>query len=428
MRPMPGWRKQQTPLTVSEPMKGPGPAEFKGEAGFKPSSGRLAENALSLLMVVPKLRTLGFHRAIAELQERLVGEITEFQNRSLQQGFSEQQVRVASYLICSFIDETVLNTPWGAQSNWGHDSLLVRFHKEALGGEEFFQTLERLLQRPAQNLDLLELAYLCLSLGFEGKYRFGADGLRELEKLRTEVFLVIQRSRADAESGLSVHWQGMRDLRSPLTRHVPIWVMVAVAALLLLTVYLGLSYALSSASNRIFSQWMAIASEEGKLIPEIQVATSMPVQDQLIIPVQPPKSATRTQRYRELLADEIAKKMVEVLEGPIVRIINAFPSASDQMQNTFLPALDKVGQELKRDPARVEVFGYTDNVPIFSARFPSNWDLSNARAKKVAAQLDPSGSMRESVTFKGRAENDPIVPNDTPEHRAMNRRVDIHVR
>ena len=81
----------------------------------------------------------------------------------------QEQVKIASYFLCSLIDETVLNTPWGNQSNWGHHSLLIQFHNEAWGGERFFQILDRLKQQPAQGLNLLELAYLCLSLGFEGK-------------------------------------------------------------------------------------------------------------------------------------------------------------------------------------------------------------------------------------------------------------------
>ena len=432
VRPSPGWRRQQTPRVEAASTPATRPAEFDVAPGFQPKAGGFTEGALSLLMIASKLRTIVFHDAIGDLQERLAGEIRDFQNRALQQGFSEHHVRIASYFVCSFIDETVLNTPWGGQSNWGHDSLLVRFHKEALGGEEFFQTLDRLLQRPAQNLDLLELAYLCLSLGFEGKYRYVKDGLRELEKLRTEVYLVIQRIRGEPESGLSVTWQGIRDLRSPLTRYVPLWVLAVVAALLLLALYLAFSYTLSSASNRVYAQWVAIANEEAKIIPEQQTASARIAFPQnapsVVVQDKASPTADRTQTLRELFANEIAQKMIEVLDGPILRITNAFPSGSDRVQNNRVPVLTKLAQELNKGPGRIEVIGHTDNKPIFSARFPSNWDLSNARAKTVAGLLNASGALGERITSKGRAENEPIAPNDTEENRAMNRRVDIHIR
>lgn len=423
MRPSPGWRRQQMPHAEPARASGARSVEFKIDTGFKPSSGLLSDDALSLLMIVPKLRTIAFHDAIGELQERLAVEIKDFQKRLAQHGYSEQHIRIASYFVCSFIDETVLNTPWGSQSNWGYESLLVRFHKEALGGEEFFSTLEKLLQRPAQELDLLELAYLCLSLGYEGRYRFEPDGLRALEKLRTELFLVIQRTRGEAESGLSVNWQGMRDLRSPLSRYVPLWVIGAITALVLLALYLGYSYALSRASNRVYGQWMAIAAEEAKKIPEAQAPPSIPPQEKVV------QGPDRASKFRELLANEISQKMVKVLDGPILRLSSAFASGSDRIQSNYVPMLNKIAQALKKDSTtRIEVIGHTDNKPIFSARFPSNWDLSNARAKAVASLLNSSGSLGERISSKGRAENEPIAPNDSPEHRALNRRVDIHIR
>src|SRR5208283_1685108 len=269
---------------------------------FIPSANQLTANALPLLMVVPKLRKIAFHQSVKDLQERLVAEIGTFQNRSLQQGYSEEQVRTASYLICSLIDETVLNTPWGSESFWGHDTLLVKFHREALGGEEFFPVVERFMRRPTEHLDLLELAYMCLSLGFEGKYRLSPNGNRVLEELRAEIYTEIQRLRGDSGLSLSINWQGLRDLRSPLTRYVPMWVLWVGAGLVLLLAYLGFSYKINLASNRIYGDWMTIASEEVK-IPEPPPAAPV------YVPAPPP----RLPRFGDLLANEVASKMVVVL-------------------------------------------------------------------------------------------------------------------
>jgi type VI secretion system protein ImpK len=74
------------------------------------------------------------------------------------------------------------------------------------------------------------------------------------------------------------------------------------------------------------------------------------------------------------------------------------------------------------------VTGHTDDKPIVSARFPSNWHLSAARAKNVLAILTSSAQLHGALRSEGRADGEPLVPNDSPEHRAMNRRVDLLVK
>jgi len=416
VRPTPGGRRRQAsaPHHIMQSRTGRPDTNLASSTASDPNL--LTASALSLLMIVPKLRKLAYHSSVSDLQSRLISEIGTFQNRSLQQGYSEEQVRTASYLLCSLIDETVLNTPWGTESNWGHDSLLVKFHREAWGGEEFFKIVDRLLQRPTQNLHLLELAYLCLSLGFEGKYRLAPNGLSKLEQLRAEIYSEIQRITGDSDRGLSVNWQGLRDLRNPLARYVPLWVLAGVSGLLILLVYLGFSYALNRASDRLYGDWMTIAVEEAKTIPEP--------------PAPPPQkpAPSRTPRLEDVLAPEIAQKMVVVLDGPILRLTNAFASGSDQIRKEYIPVLEKIAQEMQKNSSRIEVVGHTDNQPIFTARFPSNWDLSNARSRAVARFLDSAASLGPRIIYRGRAESEPIAPNDTAEHRALNRRVDIHIR
>ena len=417
IRPSPGGRRRQTSVVPPSPINFHGKPGLEEPADFLKGSNPLVANAFSLLSIVPKLRNLPFHHTINELQEQLVGEIRRFEVRSLHQGSGQEQVKIASYFLCSLIDETVLNTPWGNQSNWGHHSLLIQFHNEAWGGERFFQILDRLKQQPTQGLNLLELAYLCLSLGFEGKYRVAGGGIREIERLRQELYLLIHRMKGDVERALSLNWQGLRDMRSPLVRHVPIWVITVVAGALLMLVYLGFTYAINRSSDRVYQQLGALAREEAKTPPLRLRETPAPA----VIPV-------RADRFKRLLADDIAHEMVEVLDGNLLRISNSFPSGSDQIKKEFIPMLAKIARELQSDNSRIVVVGHTDNTPIFSARFPSNWHLSQARAKNVANILIASAPLKARIRFEGHADSEPIAPNDTSENRARNRRIEIQIR
>ena len=417
IRPSPGGRRQQTSTILPSQVSVSEKSGIDVRVDFLTGSNPLYANAFPLFSLVPKLRTLPFHHGINELQEQLVNEIRNFENCSSQQGSSQEQVKIASYFMCSLIDETVLNTPWGSQSNWGHHSLLIQFHNEAWGGERFFQIIDRLKQHLAQNLNLLELAYICLSLGFEGRYRIAGSGMREIEQLRQELYLLITRLKGDSERALSANWQGLRDIRSSLIQHVPIWVIAVVAGSLLMLIYLGFSYAINSASDRTYKEFSAMAQEENKTLVV-----------RLREPEAPAGAPAQADRFKRLLAPEIAREMVEVLDGNILRISNSFPSGSDQIKQDFLSMLAKIAQELQTDNSRILVVGHTDDRPIFSARFPSNWHLSKARAKNVANILEASAPMQKRISFEGHADSEPIKPNDSPESRARNRRIDIHVR
>ena len=80
---------------------------------------------------------------------------------------------------------------------------------------------------------------------------------------------------------------------------------------------------------------------------------------------------------------------------------------------------------LKQVPGGIAVTGHTDNVRIRTASFPSNWHLSEERAKTVREILVSNGLPAERVRAEGRADGEPVATNDTPANRALNRRVEI---
>lgn len=133
----------------------------------------------------------------------------------------------------------------------------------------------------------------------------------------------------------------------------------------------------------------------------------------------------------KVLADELDRKKldVEVRDNyVIVRFpgSDAFPSGEAELVQDFLPTLDKIREVAARTHGRVVISGHTDDVPIATDRFRSNWDLSAARAASVAHYLlSQTGIAEKRILVQGAADSQPLVPNDTPEHRARNRRVEI---
>jgi type VI secretion system protein ImpK len=421
LRPSPGGRLPPQSSVTQIPPSAPLPTPNLNIPSLSQLSGVNSDSLLTLsagiLSLAARLRTTVSYSGVDELKQKLAKEVREFENRGLNGGFQQETMRMASYGLCTFLDEIIQNTPWGSQSNWGHQSLLILFHKEAWGGERFFQILDHLVKQPAQNLALIELCYVLLSFGFEGKYRVMANGANELEKQRLELYQLTQRVRGDFPAELSPRWHGQKSENTSLISQVPLWIFASVAGGLLLFCYLGFAFFINSASDPVYRELLKLAKEP------LQVATAA-----TISPPSAPVIANRLERFKPLLRDEIAQNMVEVVDDSIIRVRNSFPSGSDQVKAEFLPMLKKIAKELENEQDSILVTGHTDDKPIVSARFPSNWHLSAARAKNVLAILTASAQLKGSARAEGRADGEPLAPNDTPEHRALNRRVDILIK
>src|SRR5690606_24995776 len=136
------------------------------------------------------------------------------------------------------------------------------------------------------------------------------------------------------------------------------------------------------------------------------------------------------ERLRALLAQEIRDgKLVVRREGVqvVIQILerDSFASGRSEVDPAFLPTLARAGAPLAPIRGAITVSGHTDDVPIATSRYRSNWDLSAARAASVAHELLAAGIEPVRIMVSGHADTQPRMPNDTPENRAANRRIDI---
>lgn len=198
--------------------------------------------AQKLISIFSKIRVTSQHKDIASLHQRLIHEIKEFEEKLRDHNCRQEIILAARYLMCSVIDESVLNTPWGTESPWAQRTLLSIFHGETSGGEKSFLLLEKLCQSPSENLDFIELFYIFLSLGFEGKYRFSPRGKDSLQNLRDEMFSLIRRYRGDQDRSISISWQGLRTNKKRLSDSIPMWLVALSMATILFFVYSAMKY------------------------------------------------------------------------------------------------------------------------------------------------------------------------------------------
>ncbi len=364
-----------------------------------------------LLILVPQLRGTVSHSDLSALRANLTHAIKEFESTAHGRGIAQVTILTARYCLCALLDETIMAMPWAG--TWGANSLLVTFHNDNLGGEKFFVILERALQDSRTNVDLLEFLHLCLSFGFQGRYRLTEGGRERLDEWRDRLYRAIRAVRGEFERELSPFWKGVIDKRNPLVRIVPLWVVGTVAGALLTGLYVLLSLRLNRESDPVLRELVSIPGNAFEPKPVL-----------LPPPADPKLSA--------FLAPEIAQNLVRVEETALrakVTIIGDgfFGSGSASISPAYLALIARIGAAMHSTPGHVEVVGHTDDRRMVSARFPSNWHLSEARAQEVMRLLIEAGNEPERFRAIGRGDAEPLVANDTPANRARNRRVEIIV-
>lgn len=371
-------------------------------------SNPLVKTANNLLNLISQIKTLVQVADQDELKKYLVTEIKKFDVEAKQAGIEHEHALIARYCLCTVLDETAAKTPWGKDGSWSKHSLLVIFYNETWGGEKFFQLLAKALESPEKNLDLLELMYYCISFGFQGRYNVATNGESDLENIRLRLADRIRQTKGERYSGLSINWKGEPKNTFKIWNTIPIWVTSIISVFVATGIFFVFLLFLS---ERADSAFMSLAN------------LSLP---------EPPKLYREhlPSRLTDLLEDEIIKKRITVKETSNESIITIlgdglYESASARIKDNYLPTLKNISEALNQLPGDLEVVGHTDNLPIRTIRYPSNWELSVDRAKTVADILKKDLSYDREIFIQGKASAEPIIDNTTAEGRSLNRRVEI---
>jgi len=361
------------------------------------------------LALVPQIRSTYQVADPAALSESIAVDIRDFVSRAQSRGIAPERIFAARYVLCTVLDEAAASTPWGGSGQWGQHSLLATFHNETGGGEKVFQLMAKLAQDPSANRDLLELIYGALSVGFEGRYHLADGGTAQLEAVRERLAQIVRKERGDYSPALAQNWRGVLPKRRPFLTGLPLAVSAAVCGLLLAGTYLFLSLRLAHQSDPTYARILALRAGT---------------------PVAPAHRAAPMQRLAPLLQAEVQAGQVTVrddLDRSVVTLLGdgLFAPASATVAPSRVALFGQVADALAKMPGTVLVTGHTDNTPIGTVRFPSNWHLSEGRATVVRDLLIAAGLPAGRVRAEGRADSEPVAPNDSSANRSQNRRVEV---
>lgn len=228
-----------------------------------------------LLNLVTILKTAEFPDDSDRFLQDLAHEIRSFEHQAQIASYPSNIIVAARYALCSLLDEVIALTPWGQKNNWSENNLLFLFHNESYGGNRFFSIIDRALENISANLHLIELLYLCLNLGFTGKYREKENGVNELLAITNKLYQIIGQYSHRNNKSLLIHETKQKTQQSQIyttnslltSMATPKKLFGITLALAIITsglIYLGISLKLSQVSNPVYTTIKQIQNSTNK--------------------------------------------------------------------------------------------------------------------------------------------------------------------
>jgi type VI secretion system protein ImpK len=184
-------------------------------------------------------------------RQQIINTFDSFERAAFEQKIPLQQVQHVKYALTAFIDELVLSSSWLGRTEWMGKPLQLQFFGEHLAGERFFQRLSELRVAGEQFIDVLEVYYICLQLGFEGVYRM--RGLEQLLALQVDLRSQIEMIRGEIDPQISPEGFPKNHLIANVGAKIPFWVIVSVTTAIVFFIYLAYALAIDHQAEKVLT-------------------------------------------------------------------------------------------------------------------------------------------------------------------------------
>jgi type VI secretion system protein ImpK len=327
-----------------------------------------------------------------DLREKLLAQINAQEERAKTAGIPMEQFREARFAVLAWVDEMILNSDWPHRTHWQH--LMLTYYGTLNAGEDFFRHLDLL---PADANPVREIYYLCLCLGFEGRYAFG-DSRRELAELKQRLYKQLCSPGGDIRQNyprlFPEAYQRAAAAAAPKKSISPYWYAAACAVPLLL--FALFFFLLRNEANRVLAQ----------LVTQPQLPKTVAWEDCLI---------------QKLTANRIpAENTPRGVRITLKRLL--FPADSPVLSAEAKEAIKIVYGTLRSCNLNneIEVEGHASK----EGNDARNEQLAVQRAQSVERELLEYGVDRNRISMRGWGSRQPLPGAPDPE----NRRVEIIIR
>lgn len=214
----------------------------------------LIDAATPLMGMALRVRGLSTCDNVDDIYKQAVEEVKAIEVELKEAGYEHAVIIAYRYVLCSFIDEAVMNTVWGADSIWIENSLLSRFHNETWGGEKVFIILNRLEGEPTRYKALLEFIFLSFCLGFEGQYRVMNNGREEYDKVVANLYAILRRMQENEPEELTHATEHVITTKYNISRQIPLSMVFSGFVVTCVVIFIGYSLLLHTKSTDVLEQ------------------------------------------------------------------------------------------------------------------------------------------------------------------------------
>ena len=371
-------------------------------------SRTLVDAATNLLLLIAHVSNTLDARDTRALKQQVSEEVNHFVSQTKRMGIDSQTTRDATYILCTAVDEAVLNTPWGQQSDWSMNTLLSNFFEDVRGGQIFFEKMRSLGEDPSRNHQILKLMYYCLALGYQGRYRAENDSTGKLNQVRQWLGERIrQYSNTNNRTDLSPHWKGVTGLGFSLKDFLPTWLVASIAAVLLASIFTTFLLMLNTGSSDVIAKLQKIDF----------IGTAIAKEPTNIL--APPAS-------KPLIVDGLS--IVSTASDATIDIPGdtLFASGKANVKESFKAVLEDLAHKLNSTSGQITITGHSDSDRLstrLKTKYGSNQGLSERRAENVASVIRKILEDNSRIVTEGAGDTQPVSKTD----KAKNRRVEIKI-
>jgi len=185
-----------------------------------------------------------------DIREVYIEKIDKYEEDLDKQKIDEKEQLTTKYILCTFIDEIMNTTSLRNNNNWSNNSMLSIYFNETYGGDNFFNMLDKFLKAPAKYIHILELMYVCINLGFKGKYRVINRGDLELNLIKDSLFQQIKIVQGKEPVNFYTKQEPIKD-KFELFNKVSFPMLFSIVFIMLIIIYASLTIGLNSSSSSL---------------------------------------------------------------------------------------------------------------------------------------------------------------------------------
>ena len=209
----------------------------------------LSDIASESLILILQLRSTNDYGNAASLKKSCIELFERLETEARANAIDNEKITMAKFALVAFLDETIISSSWNQKEQWLTEPMQIQLFDTFNAGEEFFTHLNTLRQRSSGNKDILEIYYLCLALGFKGKYQLQSP--ENLRRVIDDLNLELHPEMYSTIDAISPNAKARETVTQVVSSGFPVWVYPVGAFVVFIVLYVLLSFSISDSASEV---------------------------------------------------------------------------------------------------------------------------------------------------------------------------------